>query len=332
MSDSSPFDHHASYYLNTNGYLRKGAWIHNYLIVHTDRVPTNPRWEEGFLNCHPRLLFATCFWICFPGSNGNLFLLSLCSVLRHFQINPLIIWLSKCINTLEDLQEFASGGHHFPSLRQCIIANQELQHSAERERERERLWALMPLRKSGRRKCLQAADVSLLIHPSHVWRFWLILQPQEIFHCSSLNLAGQHLWEQGYVVLPPLRDWGAFLCQPSPYLLQRCEYYRESSTYWAWQKRLQGIKSKPLYLTASYMPPVMQEPSCLTTLNWLNPGNTPIQYGAVTLWVSTMQGSQNTRSRVIFEIRHSIVVYLGWNKWKLELNSILWNLNPLPTR
>lgn len=95
------------------------------------------------IHYHRSFLFATCFWVCFPVSNGNLFLLSLCSVFRRFQVNPLIIWLSKCIIILQDLQEFASGGQRFPSLRQCIIANQKEQHSC---LERERLRACMPLR------------------------------------------------------------------------------------------------------------------------------------------------------------------------------------------
>lgn len=125
-SDAPPFEHHASYHLITNGCLRKGTWIHNYLIVHTDKTTTDPPRQEGFINYHPSFLLVTCFWICFPAPNGNLLLLSLCSVLRLFQINPLIIWLSECINTL---QEFGSEGHCFPSLRHNV-ANQELQHSA----------------------------------------------------------------------------------------------------------------------------------------------------------------------------------------------------------
>lgn len=66
MLVSSPFKHHVSCHLFTDGYLRQGPWIYNDLVVHADQILTDPPWLAGFINYHSNFLFCHTFLSLFP--------------------------------------------------------------------------------------------------------------------------------------------------------------------------------------------------------------------------------------------------------------------------
>lgn len=66
MLVSSPFEHHVSCHLFTDGYLRQGPWIYNDLVVHADQILTDPPWLAGFINYHSNFLFCHTFLSLFP--------------------------------------------------------------------------------------------------------------------------------------------------------------------------------------------------------------------------------------------------------------------------